>query len=136
MKEMIWDTHVHLDFIRKPRDVAREAETLGMGLFAMTVTPRDFQAFQPELESAANVRVGAGLHPRWIADGRCGAEDLSLMVELALENRYVGEIGLDASPKHVPERTLGVQTAAFEKICAACAEPAIGTLPRSYPSIP
>ncbi len=127
---MLWDAHVHLDFMQDPRSVAREAAEIGLGLFAVTVTPQRFERAVEMLKNEANVRVGVGLHPWWIADGRCGPEDVDLISGLVRDTCYVGEIGLDASPKHVPEGSLNVQAAAFEKICAACAESCSAEAPK------
>ena len=118
----LWDAHVHLDFMRDPREIAREAEALGFGMFAVTVTPQGYQRVLPVLADAPNIALGVGLHPWWAADGRCGPDDAALAAELARTSRYVGEIGLDASPKHVPADSLPRQTAAFEQICSACGE--------------
>ena len=119
---MLWDMHVHLDFMRNAPEIIRDAEALGMGLFAVTVTPQGFQRAAHRIPDGPNVRLCAGLHPWWAADGRCGTEDAEHAAALVRNTRYVGEIGLDASPKHVPEGSLEAQAAAFETICSSCAE--------------
>ncbi len=121
MTAMLWDMHVHLDFMRDAREIAREAEALGLGLFCTTVTPQGYEKAAEILADAPNVRVGVGLHPWWAADGRCGRKDAALAAELLREAHFAGEIGLDASPKHVPEGSLDLQASLFEKICRACA---------------
>ena len=118
----LFDMHVHLDFMCDPEKIADEAEACGLGLFAMTVTPQGYQQILPKLQAKSNVRLGVGLHPWWAADGRCGTEDAVLAAELVRQTRFVGEIGLDASPKHVPEGSLPIQMEYFKTICAACAE--------------
>ena len=121
MTDMLWDMHIHLDFFRDARETAREAEALGLGLFAASVTPQEYEESSKILSGAPNVRTAVGLHPWWIADGRCGENDVSRVTELLRNTRYAGEIGLDASPKHVPPDSLDRQKSAFEKICRACA---------------
>ena len=121
MTPAIWDTHVHLDFMRDPQAVAREAAELGLGLFAVTVRPEGVEQLV-ELSCEPNVRVGVGLHPWWVADGRCDSDAIAQAVTLAAKTRFVGEIGLDFSPKHVPEGSTDMQLAAFEAIVAACAK--------------
>ena len=130
MTPTLWDMHVHLDFMRAMAGVASEAEELGLGLFATTVTPAGYERAHAALQAAPNVRVGAGLHPWWVADGRCGADELAQVVALVRQSRYVGEIGLDLSPKHVPEGSLDVQLAAFEAIVAAAAETSDASEPK------
>ena len=122
MMPMLWDAHVHLDFMHNAPEVVRDAAEKGLGLFAVTVTPQGYACMENLNTGMSNLRIGVGLHPWWIADGRCGPEDVMRVAELVQNTRFIGEIGLDASPKHVPEGSLNKQTAAFEMICTACAE--------------
>ena len=119
---MLWDMHVHLDFMRNAQEIADEAAELNLGLFGVTVTPQGYLKAQKYLTDFGNVRLGIGLHPWWAADGRCGKDDARLSAELARKTRFVGEIGLDASPKHIPEGSLPRQIETFEIICKACAQ--------------
>ena len=126
----LWDMHVHLDFAVDPAAVAREADELGLGLFACTVAPDGYDGMRTLPAKATNVRVGAGLHPWWVADGRCGPKDLARTVDAVRETRFVGEIGLDASTRHVPDGSLETQASALEAICAACAETSDASAPK------
>lgn len=119
---MLWDMHVHLDFMRNVKEIADDAASLNLGLFGVTVTPQGYLKAQEIFFGAENVRLGVGLHPWWAADGRCRKDDAQLAADLARKTRFVGEIGLDASPKHVPEGSLPQQVATFETICMACAQ--------------
>lgn len=130
MTPKLWDAHVHLDFMTNAAEVSRQAALLDMGLLAVTVTPRDYLRYLPELGNIPNVRFAAGLHPWWIADGRCDMEDAALAADLARNTRFVGEIGLDASPKHVPDGSLEKQVRAFELICEGCAESSGAAAPK------
>jgi TatD DNase family protein len=113
--------HVHLGFMRDAPAVVREAEDAGLGMLACSVTPGEYGRHLRYL-AAPNVRVAAGLHPWWVADGRCTQEDAERVAELVRATRFVGEIGLDASPKHVPAGSLPAQIRAFETICVACTQ--------------
>lgn len=126
----LWDAHVHLDFMHNAQDVAREASETGLGLFGVTVTPQGYEHAAEILRDEPNVRVGVGLHPWWIADGRCSLADAARVSELAEKSRFVGEIGLDASPKHVPEGSVDIQAAAFGMICKACADSSRPEMPK------
>lgn len=130
MTPTLWDMHVHLDFMRDMASVAADAATQGLGLFAVTVTPEGYGRARRELAGASNVRVGVGIHPWWAADGRCGKVELTETVTHVRETRYVGEVGLDLSPKHVPEGSLEAQLAAFEAIAGAAAETSGPTGPK------
>ena len=68
------------------------------------------------------MRLGVGLHPWWAADGRCGNDDAFLAANLIRKTRFVGEIGLDASPKHVSVSSLPLQIEMFKMLCSASAE--------------
>lgn len=122
MELRYWDMHVHLDFMRDAAAVAGEAADLGLGMFAVTVTPEGYEKTARELAAAPNVRVGVGLHPWWVADGRCDAEAAERAAKLAREARFVGEVGLDLSPKHVPHGSADQQVKALEKVARACTE--------------
>ena len=122
MTPTIWDMHVHLDFMRDMAGVAAQAEGLGLGMLATTVTPNGYERTRAALQGAPNVRVGVGLHPWWVADGRAGKDVAAQAARLARQTRYVGEVGLDLSPKHVPEGSLEAQLAGFTAICAAAAQ--------------
>ena len=113
------DMHCHLDRMSNAEEVAREAAGRGIALFDTTVTPADACAAQDLLGSFDNVRVGTGLHPWWLADGRCGASDAARATELAGKSPFVGEVGLDFGRRGDGAQKL--QTAAFEDICGAIA---------------
>lgn len=114
------DMHVHLDLMTNGVEVARAAQDLGMGLFCTTVTPNDAVAARERFSCCPNVRVGAGLHPWWLADSICGDADIELLKGLVAHSRYVGEVGLDAGKRGAA--SLELQTAAFERIMRAVSE--------------
>lgn len=98
-----------------PNAVAHEAATMGLELFDCGVDPRGFAAANKRASSSPNIIAGVGLHPWWIADGRCGTAEVDLLCELAVRERFIGEVGLDFSPRFAG--TEGIQVQAFEKLC-------------------
>lgn len=114
------DTHVHLDLMTNGVEIARAAQDLGIGLFCTTVTPHDTAAALKRFSNRPNVRVGAGLHPWWLADGTCGDADVEMLEDLVVCSRYVGEVGLDAGKRGAAG--LEQQTTAFERIMTAVSE--------------
>ena len=90
----LYDAHVHLDFMSNARDVALDAAARGLTLFANTVTPTGFVRTRELVGDLANVRVGLGQHPWWIE-----SSDMPLFDELLPSTPWVGEVGLDFSPK-------------------------------------
>ena len=115
MELQSFDTHCHLDLMASPDAVAHEAAAMGLGLFDCGVDPRDFATANKRASTSPNIIVGVGLHPWWIADGRCGAAEVDLLCELSAQERHVGEVGLDFSPRFAG--TEGIQAQAFERLC-------------------
>lgn len=110
--------HCHLDFSSDMAALARLAQAHGVAAFSNTVTPEGYLAASEALAGFPNVRTGVGLHPWWVADGRCGAEQVELACELARTSQFVGEVGLDFAPRR--EGTFETQLDAFERIVDAC----------------
>ena len=113
------DMHIHLDQFDDPAEVAQEAAADGCGLFCATTTPKGYLAARELLGSSPNVRVGAGLHPWWVADASCGEKDVCALLDLIPNERFIGEIGLDFLEKHAPKSSWEAQMTAFYRICAA-----------------
>lgn len=114
-----FDMHCHLDFASDAVAASAELAAYGVGAFSVTVTPLDYERTEALLADCGNVRVGAGLHPWWIAEGRCGEEDVARFEQLAKRTRFIGEIGLDFAGERASARE--VQMAAFDRASAVCA---------------
>ena len=88
------------------------------GVFTLTVTttpkawPRNH-----ELASATHyVRAALGLHPQLVAER---AHEIGLWEELLPRTRYVGEVGLDASPRFY--KSFQTQKDIFARVLSLCA---------------
>ncbi len=101
----------------RPDAVADEATALGMGLFDCGVDPRDFASANKRARSRSNIFAGIGLHPWWLADGRCGAAEINLLCKVAAQERFIGEVGLDFSARCAGSEPLQIQT--FDRLCDA-----------------
>ena len=118
MSPDLFDMHCHLGFCADSAHAARELAAQGVGAFSNTVTPAEFAEQRAALADAANVRVGAGLHPWWAGEFDPFA-DWDRLYGLVARNRFIGEVGLDFSPRHADTRK--VQLDALTCIAHACA---------------
>ena len=107
----------------RPETVASEAAAMGLGCFDCGVDPRDFAAAKKRASCSSNIIAGVGLHPWWIADGRCGAAEVDLLCELATRERFISEVGLDFSSRFAG--TEEIQTQAFERLCQTLSQHSI-----------
>lgn len=103
-----------------PNAVADEATALGLGLFDCGVDPRDFSAANERAHRQPDIIAGIGLHPWWLADGRCGPAEINLLCNVAAQERYIGEVGLDFSARFAGSEPL--QTQALDRLCEALAQ--------------
>lgn len=117
MELQLFDAHCHLDLMSHPNAVADEATTLDLVLFDCGVDPRDFARAKKRACNRSNIFAGIGLHPWWLADGRCGNAEINLLCEVAAQERLIGEVGLDFSASFAGSEPLQVQ--AFDRLCDA-----------------
>lgn len=117
MGPKLFDTHIHLDLIADSKGVTRDAAARGLGLFDCGVDPRDYAAAKERDGHFDGIEAGLGLHPWWLADGRCGTGEVDLLCELATDTCLIGEVGLDFSPRFAG--TEEAQVEAFDRLCGA-----------------
>lgn len=110
----LFDAHVHLDFMENAREVALEAAACDMRLFANTVTPEGFVRTRALVGDLPNVEVGLGQHPWWVDEANLEEFD-----ELLPATDWVGEVGLDFSPKRTHHER---QVEVFRHITHQCAK--------------
>lgn len=115
MEPQLFDAHCHLDLMAHPDAVADEATALGLALFDCGVDPRDFASAHGRARRLPTVIKGIGLHPWWLADGRCGPAEVNLLCEVAAQERYIGEVGLDFSTRFAGSEPLQIQ--ALDRLC-------------------
>lgn len=117
MEPRLFDAHCHLDLMAHPDAVADEATALGLVLFDCGVDPHDFARAKKRTCGRSNIFAGIGLHPWWLADGRCGNAEINLLCEVAAQERLIGEVGLDFSARFAGSEPLQIQ--AFDRLCDA-----------------
>lgn len=115
-----YDMHCHIDFQEDPAGFLDEADALGLSFLSCTVTPEGYREAQ-SWKDRRNVALGLGAHPWWVADGRVDEDSLHETVSLVPDAPFIGEIGIDLSPKHVDLSSKDRQIEAFQAIVKASA---------------
>lgn len=117
MRPEFVDFHCHLDLYPDLKDAMARCDALRTATLAVTTTPKAFPRNRQLAMHSEFVRVGLGLHPQLVEE-RAG--ELDLFERLLSETRYVGEVGLDAGPRHY--RSFELQKQTFRRILNLCAE--------------
>ncbi len=117
MRPEFVDFHCHLDLYPDLKDAMARCDALRTATLAVTTTPRAFPRNRQLAMHSEFVRVGLGLHPQLVEE-RAG--ELDLFERLLSETRYVGELGLDAGPRHY--RSFELQKQTFRRILNLCAD--------------
>ncbi len=120
----LFDTHCHLDFMSNANEVAAYAAAHGLGIAAVSATPEGYRRSLSIVRAYPQLVPGLGLHPWWVA--RAARHELESYLKdfdaLLPQCSFVGEVGMDASPKHVPHESLPTQKRVLEHIAARCVE--------------
>lgn len=111
------DFHCHLDLYPDHQGLIRESDREGIATLAVTTTPKAFARNVEMATGFPSVHVGLGLHPQLVAE-RAG--ELPLFERLLSQSPYVGEVGLDASPRFYA--SFPDQQRVFERVLRACSE--------------
>jgi TatD DNase family protein len=110
------DFHCHLDLYPDPTAVLAEATRKGCYVLAVTTTPLAWNGTRRVINGAPRIQIALGLHPELVAER---AQEASLLCELVPDARFIGEIGLDGSPRH--RSSLPLQVDVFRNILDAVA---------------
>lgn len=117
MKPQLVDFHCHLDLYPDPVSAIANADTSGVYTLTVTTTPKAWPRNLALTQGTRHVRAALGLHPQLIAER---SSEISVWENYLPETRYVGEVGLDASPRYF--RSLDLQKHVFERILKQCAK--------------
>ena len=111
------DFHTHLDLYPDLSAAITACDRRRTATLTVTTTPKAFLKNRELADVSEFVRVGLGLHPQLVAE-RSG--EMALFEKLLPRSRYVGEVGLDAGPRHY--RSLALQKTIFEQILRLCSK--------------
>lgn len=117
MRVRLVDFHVHLDLYADLETQIQACDAKGVATLAVTTTPRAWDGNRRAAAQSTHVRVALGLHPQLVSER---AHELEHLLKLLPSTRYVGEVGLDASPRFF--RSLPEQERIFTTILKACAD--------------
>lgn len=110
------DFHCHLDLYPDHQTAIERREKAQTYTLAVTTTPQAWPQNRDLTAGKRYVRAALGLHPQLVSER---ATEIALWKKYLPETRYVGEVGLDASPDH--KHSLEVQKDVFTEILQSCA---------------
>ena len=113
----LFDMHCHLDLMPSMTGFASDALKAGIGILAVTTTPKAYEKEIVAFRSYANIRVALGLHPQLVFQRY---SELSLVEKHIDRAEYVGEIGLDFNNQFYASREK--QIVIFDNIIRWCSE--------------
>lgn len=109
------DSHYHLEFIE---DKVCQKEFLslikkeGIGIFAQSILPSSFVHF----DEYPFLFLGLGFHPWWIENREQVERELEFFHTYLPSTFFIGEIGLDFSPKRLEKASKELQIETFSSI--------------------
>ncbi len=110
------DFHCHLDLYPDFEAAIRAAEAAEVYTLAVTTTPRAWPRNYALTRATKFVRAALGMHPQLVQQF---PNDIEVWHQHIHEARFVGEVGLDASPKYY--KTLALQESIFTRVLQGCA---------------
>ena len=109
------DLHSHLDLYPDGLVLAREVNRRNEFTLVVTTSPRAYQATSRVFGGLRNIHVALGLHPE-VAESKFS--ELGELVAGIKGARFVGEVGLDASPRF--RKSMELQERVFRAVLAEC----------------
>ena len=109
------DLHCHLDLYPDALKLLPEVSRRNEFTLVVTTSPRAWIGTSRVFAGYENIKVALGLHPEIVE--RKSAEQ-ELLISSVVQARFVGEIGLDGSPRF--KSSLSLQEDIFEGVVAEC----------------
>lgn len=133
---VLLDTHYHFDFLpageARRRFLAGVADA-GVQVVAQTLTPSGFMALLGEADALGGVplpRWSVGFHPWHITSDEQADAELAVFVDAVRQTRFIGEIGLDFSPRRLADAPAASQVRVLrdllEQVCQAASDAPAG----------
>ncbi len=109
------DLHCHLDLYPDALNLLPEVARKNLFTLVVTTSPRAWQATSRVFVGYDNIKVGLGLHPE-IAERK--QNERLLLVSLIKQAEFIGEIGLDGSPRF--RKSLPLQEDILHEVLSEC----------------
>lgn len=109
------DYHCHLDLYPDFESLLEECERKCIHTLTVTTTPKAWPRNYFLAKSTRYVRPALGLHPQLVSER---ANEIGLWDEYLSQTRFVGEVGLDASPKFYA--SFDKQVEIFKHVLSQC----------------
>ncbi len=117
IRSRLVDFHCHLDLYPDFEQLVTECEHAKIFTLAVTTTPRAWPRNNSLAAATTHVRAALGLHPQLVFER---ADEFAIWEQYLPAARFVGEVGLDASPRFY--KSFDLQKRIFGKILRACAQ--------------
>lgn len=91
------DFHCHLDLYPDPFEVVATAKKKGTFILSVTTTPSAYEKTALLARDCSNIETGLGLHPELVHQR---FNELPLLDKWIHSTDFVGEVGLDGSPRY------------------------------------
>jgi Mg-dependent DNase len=111
------DYHCHLDLYPNYAEQFAACSTKRITTLAVTTTPRAWPRNCELAGKSPFVRVGLGLHPQLANQF---SDEIDLFDRYFPQTRFIGEVGLDASPRYF--QSYAKQKQLFERVLRMCAD--------------
>ena len=111
------DFHCHLDLYPDHQSAVDKREKEKTYTLTVTTTPLAWPQNRDFTKGKRYVRAALGLHPQLVGERY---SEISIWKKHLPETRYVGEVGLDGSPKY--KSSYNLQKSIFTEILQTCAE--------------
>ena len=105
------DFHCHLDLYADPMKIFDEVKRRKTEVLAVTTSPRAFVKTSQYFRGASNVKVALGFHPELVKQR---SSEKELFFEQMRSTRFLGEIGIDGSPR--AKQSLPEQIEFFDEV--------------------
>ncbi|MEK8084816.1 MULTISPECIES: Qat anti-phage system TatD family nuclease QatD [unclassified Aquabacterium] len=109
------DFHSHLDLYPNALSLLPQVAKQNIFTLVVSTSPRAWLATSRVFAGYSNIKVALGLHPE-IAVAK--AAEMDLLVSLVAQAEFIGEIGLDGSPRF--KHSLALQRRILDVVLAEC----------------